>query len=196
MHYYVEITCLPDEDVSSGFVMGKIMDVLHLCLVNLEKNLGMNPVGISFPEYRYGDDVAPTIGSKIRLFSRDASHLESLDLDTQLQRFSDYVHVRSVASIERPNLTFAVFRRMQPKSSRERLIRRQAKRSNRPEEAVRAQYQVFAEQQTSLPFVNMKSHSSDSQFRLFIQKQAAVPVQGEWQFSTYGLSATVPVPDF
>lgn len=196
MHYYVEITCLPDEDVSSGFVMGRVMDVLHLCLVNLEKRLGMNPVGISFPEYRYGDDVAPEIGTKIRLLSRDASHLESLDLKSQLQRFADYVHVRSVGSIERPNLAFALFKRIQPKSSRERLVRRQAKRSNRSEDEVRAQYQVFAEQQTKLPYVNMKSHSSDSPFRLFVQKQAMSPGDNEWQFSTYGLSSTIPVPDF
>lgn len=194
--YYIEITCLPDEGVSTGFVLGKVMDVLHLCLVNLEKRLGMNPVGISFPGYRYGEGVAPQIGNKIRLFSRDAAHLESLELPSQLQRFSDYVHLRSVSSLERPNLRFVIFRRVQPKSSKERLIRRQMKRTGQPEDVVRAQYQAFAEQQTKLPYVNMESHSSERQFRLFVQKQEAEQTDAEWCFSSYGLSSTVPVPDF
>lgn len=194
--YFIEITCLPDEDVSTGFVLGKIMDVLHLCLVNLEKQLGVNPVGISFPGYRYGEDSAPQIGVKIRLFSRDAAHLESLGLASQLRRFDDYVHIRSVSRLERPNVRFAIFKRVQPKSSKERLIRRQMKRTGQPEDVVRAQYQDFSEQHTKLPYVNMQSHSSANPFRLFVQKQEAVQTDAEWQFSSYGLSSTVPVPDF
>ncbi len=90
MHYYVEITCLPDEGVSTAFIMGKVMDVLHLALVNLQQRLGRNPVGISFPEY----GGAAQMGGKIRLFSQDQAHLESLNLPQQLQRLADYVHLR------------------------------------------------------------------------------------------------------
>lgn len=191
MHYYVEITCLPDEGVSAAFIMGKVMDVLHLALVNLQQRLGRNPVGISFPEY----GGAAQMGGKIRLFSQDQAHLESLNLPQQLQRLADYVHLRGISSIERPTLAFATFQRVQPKSSRERLIRRQAKRTGQADAVVRAQYQAFDEVRTDLPFVHMHSHSSTQSFRLFIEKRTAQPV-GEWVFSTYGLSGCVGVPDF
>ena len=191
MHYYVEITCLPDEGVSAAFIMGKVMDVLHLALVNLQQRLGSNPVGIGFPEY----GGATPIGAKIRLFSQDQAHLESLNLPQQLQRLADYVHVRKISSIERPGLAFARFSRVQPKSSKERLIRRRAKRIGQADAVVREQYQAFVEARTDLPFIHMHSHSSTQSFRLFIDKQAAEPVS-EWQFSTYGLSDRVPVPDF
>ncbi|MCB1621245.1 MAG: type I-F CRISPR-associated endoribonuclease Cas6/Csy4 [Thiothrix sp.] len=197
MYYYNEITCLPDEGISTGFVMGRVMDVLHLCLVNLAAELGRNPVGISFPGYCDGETVKkPQIGGKIRLFSQDMTYLERLHLKEQLVRFSDYVHIRS-GTVEHPARGFAVFRRVQPKSSRERLIRRQVKRSGQTEECVRANYQAFTEGQSDLPFVNMKSHSSERRFRLFVQKQVAgVVVDDEWQFSSYGLSSSTPVPDF
>jgi len=214
MYHFIEITCLQDEGVSTGFVMGKVMDVLHLSLVNLQKRLGKNPVGIGFPGYSYRvedessqsrqgksqGDIPNThsswIGNKIRLFCRDAEHLQALELDKQLQRFSDYVHIRSLSNIDRQNLNFALFQRVQPKASRERLIRRQIKRKNQPENVIRMQYQGFTEKQTSLPFVNMKSHTSGRRFRLFVYKFPAKPGDADWSFSSYGLSNTIPVPDF
>ena len=200
MHYYVEITCLLDEGVSTAFIMGKVMDVLHLALVNLQQQVGSNPVGIGFPEYVYREDdkgrvEAAQIGGKIRLFSRDQVHLEALNLKQQLQRLADYVHIKSISEIDRPNLAFASFQRVQPKSSKERLIRRKAKHTGQPDTVVREQFESFEEQRTALPFVHMHSHSSTQAFRLFIAKQIAEPVE-EWQFSTYGLNGRVPVPDF
>jgi CRISPR-associated endonuclease Csy4 len=201
MYYYVELTCLPDEGVSAAFIMGKVMDVLHLGLVNLQQQVGHNPVGISFPEYVYQQDdrgrvVAAQMGGKLRLFSRNAVHLEALNLKQLLQRLADYVHIRGISEINRPNLAFACFQRVQPKSSKERLIRRKARHTGQPEDVVRQHFAAFEEHRTALPFVHMRSHSTTQAFRLFIEKQVAVPVEGDWQFSTYGLNGRIPVPDF
>lgn len=193
---YIEISCLPGADVNSGFLVGKVMGILHLCLVNLEKGQGYNPVGVSFPDYCFGDDVKPSIGGMIRLFARETSHLEILDLDSQLSRFEDYIHMRPITDLDRPGLKFAVFRRVQLRSSRERLIRRQVVRSGESENVIRARYQSFVEEQTRLPYVNMKSMSSGRQFRLFVQKQRVEKPSANWQFSSYGLSSSIPVPDF
>ena len=195
MHYYMEITCLQDEGISAAFVMGKVMDILHLSMVKLEKQLGVNPVGISFPEYKSEEGKPPVIGSKVRLFSQNESHLEMMDLKRQLNRLEDYIHTKKAREIDRPNLSFAIFKRVQMKSSKERLVRRQMKRKGISEEEARKQYQTFGESSTSLPFVHMRSHSNTQKFRLFINKQTAEPSEN-WVFNTYGLSASIPVPDF
>ncbi|MFZ1387126.1 MAG: type I-F CRISPR-associated endoribonuclease Cas6/Csy4 [Thiolinea sp.] len=199
MYHYIELSCLPDEGVPAAFILGKVMDTVHLCLVNLQKELGHNPVGLSFPEYRYelaenGKLLEASIGAKLRLFSRDEAQLERLNLRAQLRRLEDYVHQRQ-SSIERPNLAFASFQRVQVRSSVERLVRRRVNSLGQPVEVAQAAFKDFEEVRSDLPFVHLHSHSSAQAFRLFIRKQA-VPKPEEWRFSSYGLSATVGVPDF
>ncbi len=199
MYHYIELTCLPDEGVPATFIMGKVMDIVHLCLVNQQKEVGHNPVGLSFPEYRYehndnGKLKEARIGTKLRLFSLDAAHLEQLNLKTQLRRLEDYVHQRQT-SIERPNLSFATFQRVQVRSSVERLVRRRVKTLGQSMETAQASFKDFTEARSDLPFLQLHSQSSEQVFRLFIRKQAASKPE-HWQFSSYGLSASVGVPDF
>ena len=199
MYHYIELSCLPDEGVPAAFILGKVVDTVHLCLVNLQKELGHNPVGLSFPEYRYelaenGKLSEASIGTKLRLFSRDEAQLERLNLRAQLRRLEDYVHQRQ-SSIERPNLVFASFQRVQVRSSVERLVRRRVNSLGQSVEVAQAAFKDFEEARSDLPFVHLHSHSSAQAFRLFIRKQA-VPKPEEWQFSSYGLSAAVGVPDF
>src|SRR5688572_25053796 len=106
-YYYQEITCLPDQEISSGFVLGKVMDAVHLAMVNITAAGEPCPVGVSFPEYRTLSaesppvGTGPPIGSKLRLFSRDQADLVGLNLAEQLSRLSDYVHWTSVRLLER-----------------------------------------------------------------------------------------------
>ena len=198
MHYFIEITCLPDEGVPVEFIMGKVMDGLHLAFVDWQHQLGYNPVGVSFPEYARSeqDGGEISLGNKIRLFSRDdQAPLQSPKLLQPLQRLADYVHKRSISCLERPNLKFATFQRVQAKSSRERLLRRQAKRSGQAEEDLRGKYHTFGEERLTLPFIQLRSHSNSQPFRLFVSKQAAQASEA-WQFGSYGLSSMVAVPDF
>lgn len=200
MYYFIELSLLPDESVSLGFVMSKVMDVLHLCLVNLQKTMGHNPVGLAFPEYCYAPDAKGEtkgrLGSKIRLYAQDATHLEALALPQQLRRFEDYVHMRAVKELERSSMRFACFKRVQVQSSVQRLARRRAAALQQPLVQALDFFQAQGKQDelSSLPFVHLHSQSSEQAFRLFIAKQA-VEAPLEWSFSSYGLSATVGVPD-
>ncbi|MGB7344259.1 MAG: type I-F CRISPR-associated endoribonuclease Cas6/Csy4 [Pirellulaceae bacterium] len=208
--YYQEITCLSDHDISVGFLVGKVMDVVHLALVNASSGASQCPIGISFPEYRdlgskgadalvddeeAGVERSVPIGSKIRLFSRQESDLQGLDLGTQLKRLSDYVHLTSIRQLRRKGVKYAVYKRCQPKSSKERLIRRQMKRQGLSETQASELYRDFRPRHSRLPYVNMKSHSSGERFRLYIERQYVDP-SDQWGFSTYGLSSQVAVPEF
>lgn len=199
MYHYIELSCLPDEGVPAAFILGKVMDTVHLCLVNLQKELGHNPVGLSLPEYRYQQDERgklqeASLGSKLRLISLEAASLERLHLKAQLRRLEDYVHQRQ-SSIERPNLSFSTFQRVHVKSSVERLIRRRMHSLGESLEQAQAAFKDFEEARSDLPFIHLHSHSSEQAFRLFIQKRPASKPD-HWQFSSYGLSTTVGVPDF
>jgi len=48
---------------------------------------------------------------------------------------------------------------------------------------------------TNLPYIQMKSLTSDRPFKLFIEKQPATKSDTQ-VFSTYGLSSVSPVPEF
>ncbi len=205
--FYQEITCLPDHEISVGFVMGKVMDVLHLGLVNVAGGTSECPVGLSFPEYR--DERAEAkpgradaehqpivpIGSKIRVFSRQENDLQRLGLTSTLARLSDYVHFTSVRLLERKVDRYAIYKRCQPKSSKERLIRRQMKRKGISEFEARKLYESFEPRYSQLPYVNMCSHSTGERFRLYVERQFA-DLSDQWSFSTYGLSGKIAVPEF
>ena len=199
MYYFIELSLIPDESVSTGFVMGKVMDVLHLCFVNLQKELGHNPVGLAFPEYRYDPEAKGetkgSLGTKIHLYAQTEAHLEALNLKQQLRRFEDYVHLRAIREDE-AKFGFACFRRKQVKSSVIRVARRKARHLQQPLPETLTLLMSKGQESVSsdLPFVHLHSHSSEQAFRLFIEKQA-VQAPTEWKFSTYGLSNTVGVPN-
>lgn len=201
-YYYQEITCLPDQEISSGFVLGRVMDAVHLAMVNITAAGEACPVGISFPEYRVLSaepppiGAGPPIGSKIRLFSRAEPDLVGLNLAGQLSRLSDYVHWTSVRLLERRLTRYAIYQRRQTKSSKERLMRRQMKRQGLSEAEVQERYATFRPRHCELPYVNLRSHSTGERFRLFVDRQDAAAATDAWGFSTYGLSAAVPVPHF
>ncbi|WP_417737412.1 type I-F CRISPR-associated endoribonuclease Cas6/Csy4 [Rosistilla oblonga] len=208
--YYQEVTCLPDHEISVGFVMGKVMEAVHLALVNVAAGSPDCPIGISFPEYRDPRDRnerplpdrrelqpphALPIGSKLRLFSRQQDDLNRLGLTENLARLSDYVHLTSAKLLQRKIDRFAAYQRVQPKSSKERLIRRQMKRKGISEAEARAQYASFEPHHSKLPYLNLRSHSTGERFRLYVQRQV-VELGEPWLFSTYGLSASAGVPEF
>lgn len=200
MYYFNELSLIPDESISTGFVMSKVMGVLHLCFVNLQKELGHNPVGLSFPKYRYDPESQGeskgSLGSQIRLYAQIEAHLETLNLKQQLRRFDDYVHLRAVRELDRANFGFVCFKREHVKSSVERLARRRAANLEQPLEEARAFFKTQGKKDalSDLPYVHLHSQSSEQAFRLFISKHV-VETPTEWMFSTYGLSAKIGVPD-
>ena len=87
-------------------------------------------------------------------------------------------------------------RRVQVKSSPERLRRRLMKRHQLSEAQARERIPDSVGRMTDLPYVPMASTSTAQQFKLFLALGAAQPQPQAGDFNTYGLSATATVPWF
>lgn len=187
MNHYLEIAVLPDPEFTASTLMSVLFSQLHSVLV--AENGGM--VGVSFPEV---DQSKPSLGSRLRLHGT-ANELERL-LETEwLAAMRDYVRVSKVSIV--PSVAqHIVVRRVQVKSSPERLRRRLIKRKGISEKEARMAIPDNSAKMLNLPFVSLKSKSTGQFFRLFIDhcNIRENPVAGT--FSKYGLSSTATVPWF
>ncbi len=200
MKHYVEITLLPDVEIPLNFILQKVYQQLHLKFVEMKsppaplfKGGETQPVGISFPKY---DAAANTLGDKIRLFAHDVATLEQFNAKHTLRKLSDYVHVTNIRDVPQNVQTFACFQRLQLKTSNLRLARRKAKRENVNVEIALSALQRFEVQQTTAPFVIIKSVSNGETFSLFVVCHEQSSDNCEAGFGTYGLSSTSTVPIF
>lgn len=192
MQYYQQITLLPTAEASIYFLWEKVYPQIHLALVDIQNESGHVPVGVAFPGYTKNPWA---IGNQLRLFAPDEETLRKLDASHWLQRLKDYVHITGIRPVLRAQ-AYAIYQRRQPKSSMERLARRKARRHNLSfEQAVASLSDFREERQIRIPYIQLKSQSSQHRFRLFItQKEVNKPHRGF--FNTYGLSlegATVPI---
>ncbi|MDD5227986.1 MAG: type I-F CRISPR-associated endoribonuclease Cas6/Csy4 [Methylococcales bacterium] len=201
MKVYVEITLLPDVDISFNFLWQKVYQQLHLKFVEMQstsplppfKGGELQPVGVSFPNY---DTKANTLGNKIRLFAPHSEILEQFNAKQILRKLSDYVHVTNIRDVPSNVKTFACFQRLQLKTSNLRLARRKAKRENIDVESVLSNFQRVEELKTvEPPFLWIQSASNGEKFKLFVvyNELANDNVGG---FGTYGLSSKSTVPIF
>lgn len=213
MHYYFEITLIPNADIDKHFLWSKVYRQIHLGLVELHQIQTQVPIGLSFPEYVKGEKFA-IIGGKCRIFAQDEATLIRFDAGKWLARLSDYVHCTSIRAVPDNLKGYATFQRIQPKTSPERLARRYAKRHNLDFETAfnnvtqlklnnplnnsfkqQFRYCDMPVNKTTLPFIRLKSLSSDQSFCLWIKKtEFAEPTDGF--FSRYGLSSKTTVPEF
>lgn len=193
MKHYQDITLLPGPEIPLHFVWEKLYQQLHLALVEIQDAQNQSPVGVAFPEY---DADQHKLGSKLRLFSPTVELLDQLDIQHWAARLSDYVHITGIRDMPDRVDGYAFFRRIQPKSSNARLARRKAKRQGISYEQALAEIANHAEQQSTAPYIHIKSHSSDNRYRLIIGKSDQKTGSNTHHFSTYGLSATSTVPLF
>lgn len=108
----------------------------------------------------------------------------------------DYVHRTKPRPTPLAIQNFAVFARRQPKASPERLIRRAMKRQGIDEADAIERYEGYTMDRCRLPWVDMRSESSQHRFRLFIDRIEMPGLTSSWGFSTYGLSRSVSMPLF
>ncbi|MFQ3176137.1 MAG: CRISPR-associated endonuclease Csy4 [Psychromonas sp.] len=191
MKYYLDITLLPDIEIPLGFIWQKVFQQVHIALADNKVSENESDIALSLPNY--GDKVFP-LGNKLRLFSTSEQALERLTITKWLKRFTDHTHITSVKAVPESINEYACFTRKQFNTNLSRLARRRAKRHMQTFEKALQHYADFDDQQTKLPFINMKSLSNDTQFRIFIDRSITkAPTQGA--FNCYGLSqvkATVP----
>jgi CRISPR-associated endonuclease Csy4 len=214
MRCYQEITLIPNADINRHFLWSKTFQQIHLGLVEMQDDQKRVPIGLSFPEYKMGEKFG-VLGSKLRLFAADEAALTRFDVARRLSRLSDYVHCTGIRPVPDAVKGYAVYQRVQPKTSKERLARRYAKRHNMDYEAALnskvelsvkleagmecektlMSYSEMPHQTIPTPFIRLKSLSSSNTFCLWIKK-SEVENSNDGTFTTYGLSATATVPEF
>lgn len=194
MNYYQEITLLPNTDINLFNLWSKVYQQIHLGLVEMQNSQNQVPVGISFPEYVIGEKYS-VLGGKCRLFALDEACLVLFDAPKWLSRLSDYVHCTGIRPVPEKLKGYANYRRLQPKTNRERLARRYAKRHSVAYDEALQRYGDMAVISVPAPFIRLNSLSNGQTFCLWINKTpAAEPQSGT--FSTYGLSSSATVPEF
>lgn len=193
MTYYIEITLIPNSDMGLFSVWSKVYTQLHLALVELKDVNSRVPVGVSFAEYKHSERHG-ILGSKLRLFASEMSHLEKLNLYHWFDRLSDYVHISSIRAVPSEHRYVVVSRVRTPKNIGN-LTRRYAKRHGVFLEDALEKYQNYEanKSSTNLPFIKIKSLSSSRDFNLCILQRER-PTAQSGLYSTYGLSNTSTVP--
>ena len=192
MKRYQDITLIPGDDLGIHFLWEKVYQQVHIALVEHKNAEGLSDCGVAFPELRNGKFCK--MGKKLRLFAKDQSALEKLNINNWLERLSDYVHITSIREVPEKH-EYIQYQRLQPKSSKERLARRKAKRHDISLEEAYQSLEGFSEERVDVPFVVTKSLSNGHKFRLFITTLKG-DSPGKQVFTHYGLSKTGYVPMF
>lgn len=193
MKFYIEITLLTSIEIPLYFLWEKIYQQIHLALVESHDSNGKVFIGASFPEY---NGEKHQLGSKLRLLSFARDELENLDINKWLLRLKDYVHVSDIRDIPEVIDEYAFFKRIQVKSSNSRLARRKAKREGISYEDALSFLNKRMEVTSKVPYIQMKSQSSDKRYRLMIGYEKIDKITDNEGFSTYGLSSKYSVPVF
>ncbi len=112
-----------------------------------------------------------------------------------LRGVGDYAQIGAAAPVPATS-EHRQLRRVQAKSSPERLRRRQMRRHGLTLEEAVDRVPDSAAGRLRLPFLQISSASTKQTFRLYIrlEPKAVAPVRGA--FNTYGLSATATIPWF
>lgn len=186
MSHYIEFRILPDPEFPASIIMNLLYNKLHKALVQT----GCIDIGVSFPDF---DNKRNRLGEKLRLHGSDV-HLKNLIDNLTLSALLDHLRVGAVQEVPK-RVGFVTVKRVQCKSSAERMRRRLIKRCQLSDEDALNRISDSVQKQSTLPYVRLKSDSTGQSFRLFIDQQIAEnPVTGT--FNAYALSNGVTVPMF
>lgn len=187
MTHYLDLQLRRNPELPAHQLLAALYARLHRTLVQR----AVNRIAVSFPGY---SAAPPTLGTTLRLIGNDESLDRLMALDW-LAGLRDHVKVGAIAAV--PGHAIArTLRRVQAKSSPERLRRRQVRRHGlSPEEAAQCIPDSAAEM-LRLPYVQLPSSSTMQTFRLFLRmgEPQATGVDGE--FNAYGLSGNATTPWF
>ncbi|MFJ4141470.1 type I-F CRISPR-associated endoribonuclease Cas6/Csy4 [Pseudomonas sp. NPDC089734] len=187
MDHYLDLQLLPDPEFAATYLMSALMSKLHRGLHDLRRD----DIGISFPGV---EGKGAGLGDRLRLHG-SAQALDALLALNWLTGMRDHVRVGNLSTVP-SGAQHRRVSRVQVDSNPERARRRLIKRHGLTEEQARERIPDNAAKRCNLPFTQLRSHSNDQTFRLFIQHG---PLQASAQpgvFNSYGLSGTATVPWF
>lgn len=184
MDYYQDIKVIADAETSDGVLLAQLFMRLHQVLGRVAEGR----IGISFPQ------VKKTLGQQLRVHGSQAD-LTALQQSGWLKGLQDYIASSEIASVPQ-EISWRVVKRVQVKSSAERLLRRSVSKGWLSEAEARQRSSLLNEQRSDLPYMLIKSGSNRNAFPLFIEHGPiqSSPVIGS--FNAYGLSATATIPWF
>ncbi|MBS7834792.1 type I-F CRISPR-associated endoribonuclease Cas6/Csy4 [Wohlfahrtiimonas chitiniclastica] len=189
MQFYQEITFIVQEDISLNFIRNQAFKQLHVALVDMHNRQQHKGIGFSFPSYVFEPDQGKIgLGKTMRIFAQTEAELMALNAGSWLSRLTDYVHISSIKPVPNRVTHYAIYQRKQVKSSVERLARRYAKRKHVTFEDAMAHLNGKTPEYCDLPYVQMKSESTDQRFHLLIHKVKVTAPTEAANFTTYGLS--------
>lgn len=186
MDRYLDTEILPDPEFPPHQLLDALFAKLHRHLARLQ----MTGIGVSFPQV---DERRPTLGRLLRVHGSEAD-LGQLMSEEWLTGMRDHIHVKGVTAVP-AKVEYRQIRRVQTKSSPERIRRRQMRRHGLSEEEARARIPDNIGKTLKLPFVSVGSQSTGHRFQLFVEHRPA-PVEIIGTFNAYGLSTTATVPWF
>ena len=187
MDSYLDIELWPDPETAPNQLLSALYTKVHLALA-ARRATG---IAVCFPGHQLKP---PSLGSRLRLLGGQ-SELHGFAGTEWLGGIRDHVRVHAVAAVPANAVPRAV-RRVQAKSSPERLRRRLMKRHELDAAQAIERIPDSAAEFVSLPFVQLRSGSSAQPFRLFISVGPALPAATSGVFNAYGLSQTASVPWF
>lgn len=186
MQHYVDIAVRPDPEFATPTLLNTLFGRLHLALATLSAT----DIGVSFPA---ASTKPRTMGDRLRLHGT-GEHLAELMKNHWWGSLDDYLDIEGIAQVPVTNRHIVV-RRVQVKSSPERLRRRLARRKGIGLDEARKLIPDQAAKTLDLPFLQLESASTGQGFKLFIQQEPCdQPNKGE--FNAFGLSKDATVPWF
>lgn len=176
--HYIDLTLLPDPEFSHAHLWRALYAKLHRAFVQLETSA----IGVSFPQYKLRP---PTLGQVLRLHG-EATPLEQLMGTDWLKGMRDHVQVAALSPVP-AGTAHRIVQRKQFKTSAERLRRRRMQRKGETAAQAAAAIPLRVERKPDLPYVQLRSSSSEQSFYLWIELGDLQAVPSPGGFSTYGL---------
>lgn len=187
MDHYLDLRLRADPEFPQHQLMDALFARLHRALVQRNST----DIGLSFPDALTG--LRGGLGGRMRLHGTSVA-LAMFDSPAWLIGMRDHVEIAGVLGIPAITSWIAV-RRIQAKSNVDRLRRRQMKRKRWTAEEAALAIPAAAAETLDLPFLNVRSVSTNQTFRLFIRQQPAADSQ-KGSFNAYGFSAGATLPRF
>lgn len=188
MDHYVDIVVQTDPEFPVNQLLSALYAKLHRALVAQNSTT----IGVSFPDFC---PQQPHLGARLRLHG-DIDALSALLSGDWIAGMRDFVMLTPIARVPE-NAKYCHVRRVQAKSSVERLRRRLMRRHNIDEDEARSRIPFERAAHTvHLPFLMVRSTSTGQSFRLFIHHGPVQPDPVAGDFNTYGLSRAATVPWF
>jgi len=184
MNYYVDVFILANPELLDHILMCELLQRLHNALVDL----GNGEIGVSFPRFN------TNLGNHLRLHG-NLHILQRLMSFDWIGTVQDHVKTTSIHPIPQ-KVEYRNIRRVQCKSSIERLMRRSVKKGWLTKEEADEKIENSKDCVLNLPYVKLRSHSTKQLFRLFIGHGPILSESVPGSFSTYGLSSQATVPWF